>query len=169
MASTSTAIPAIFTNLRCGFLARVLSAAAVVLVVVVSAMTAGPATVTAQQQQQPQISDMSLAPGSAAQSGSILLTIFLKHDESKTLDQIQAQLKDQGFYKAFPPEGAEVISWYVMMGVGQVVTLRLPAERLRDVNRAIERTAWGAYRTEFFPTYDYKNIAEDMHAKALAQ
>jgi hypothetical protein len=36
---------------------------------------------------------------------------------------------------------------YVMMGVGQVVTLRLPASRLREVNRILENTAWGSYRT----------------------
>ena len=41
-----------------------------------------------------------------------------------------------------------------MMGLGQVVTLRFPSERLRDVNSAIEHTAWGGYRTEFYPTYD---------------
>jgi len=44
------------------------------------------------------------------QAGSFLLTIFLKHDESKTLDQINAQLKAQGFDKAFPPEGTQVVS-----------------------------------------------------------
>ena len=52
----------------------------------------------------------------------------------------------------------EVVSWYVMMGIGQVVTLRLPASRLREVNRVLENTAWGSYRTEFYPTYDYKTI-----------
>ncbi|MGB8235252.1 MAG: hypothetical protein WCF35_05280 [Pseudolabrys sp.] len=35
------------------------------------------------------------------------------------------QLREQGFYKAFPPAGIEVVSWYVMMGIGQVVTLRV--------------------------------------------
>ena len=135
--------------------------------VVLIAIALGTVTLPAQQAQQPQVSDMSLAQGS--QGGSFLLTIFLKHDESKNLDQINAQLKAQGFYKAFPPEGTEVVSWYVMMGVGQVVTLRVPAERLRDVNRAIEQTAWGGYRTEFYPTYDYKSIGEDNHAKALAR
>ena len=43
-----------------------------------------------------------------AEKGSFLLTIFFRHDESKTLDQINAQLKAQGFYKAFPPEGTQV-------------------------------------------------------------
>jgi hypothetical protein len=91
--------------------------------------------------------------------GSFLLTIFLRHDQSKTLDQINEHLKVSGYYKKFPPEGIEVVSWYVMMGIGQVVTLRVPAERLREVNRAIEESAWGGFRTEFYPTYDYKAIA----------
>jgi hypothetical protein len=53
-----------------------------------------------------------------------------------------------------------------MMGVGQVVTLRLPASRLREVNRILENTAWGSYRTEFYPTCDYKAIRTAAHEKA---
>ena len=94
--------------------------------------------------------------------GTFLLTIFLKHDESKTLPQINQQLKEQGYFKAFPPPGVEVVSWYVMMGIGQVVTLRVPADKLREVNRVIESTAWGGYRTEFYPTYDYKAAAQKL-------
>ena len=56
-----------------------------------------------------------------------------------------------------------------MMGIGQVVTLRVPAERLRDVNLAIEETAWGGYHTEFYPTYDYKPIAEQILARERAK
>lgn len=108
-------------------------------------------------------------PAETSDKGTFLLTIFLKHDQSKPLEQINAQLRQQGFYKAFPPAGVEVVSWYVMMGIGQVVTLRVPADRLRDVNRAIEQTAWGGYRTEFYPTYDYKAIGEQSHAKAQEQ
>jgi hypothetical protein len=97
---------------------------------------------------------------------AIMLTIFLKHDQSRPLGELNAQLEKQGFYKAFPPEGVEVVSWYVMMGVGQVVTLRLPASRLREVNRIFETSAWGAYRTEFYATYDYKPIGIANHDKA---
>jgi hypothetical protein len=100
---------------------------------------------------------------------AVLLTIFLKHDQSRPLSALNAQLEQQGYYKTFPPAGIEVVSWYVMMGIGQVVTLRLPASRLREVNRAIENTAWGSYRTEFYPTYDYKGIAQGLRDKALAQ
>ena len=100
---------------------------------------------------------------------AVMLTIFLKHDQSRPLSELNAQLERQGYYKAFPPAGIEVVSWYVMMGIGQVVTLRLPASRLREVNRVFENTAWGSYRTEFYPTYDYKAIGVAAHDKALAQ
>ena len=96
----------------------------------------------------------------------VMLTIFLKHDQSRPLSELNAQLEKQGYYKAFPPQGVEVVSWYVMMGIGQVVTLRLPASRLREVNRILENSAWGSYRTEFYPTYDYKAIGIAQHDKA---
>jgi hypothetical protein len=97
---------------------------------------------------------------------AIMLTIFLRHDQSRPLAELNAQLEKQGFYKAFPPDGVEVVSWYVMMGIGQVVTLRLPASRLREVNRIFETMAWGVYRTEFYATYDYKPIGIANHDKA---
>lgn len=97
---------------------------------------------------------------------AVMLTIFLKHDQTRPLGELNAQLEKQGFYKAFPPAGVEVVSWYVMMGIGQVVTLRLPASRLREVNRILEDTAWGAYHTEFYPTYDYKAVGLANHEKA---
>jgi hypothetical protein len=100
------------------------------------------------------------------EKGTFLLTIFLKHDQSKTLSEIQAQLKRSGFERNFPPEGVEVVSWYVLMGIGQVVTLRVPAEKLREVNLAIEQRAWAAFRTEFYATYDYKPIWESERKKA---
>ena len=87
-------------------------------------------------------------------SDAILLTIFLRHDQSLNLTKIHKLQDEQGFWKAFPPEGTAVISWYVMMGIGQVVTLEVPASKLRDVNLALEKTAWKAFRTEFYPTYD---------------
>ncbi|MBR0796469.1 hypothetical protein JQ615_13825 [Bradyrhizobium jicamae] len=102
----------------------------------------------------------------AASDSTIMVTIFFKHDQSRPLGELNAQLERQGFYKAFPPEGVEVVSWYVMMGVGQVVTLRLPASQLREVNRVIENSAWGAYHTEFYPTYDYKAVGIAKHATA---
>jgi hypothetical protein len=97
---------------------------------------------------------------------AVMLTIFFKHDQTRPLDELNAQLQKQGFYKVFPPPGVEVVSWYVMMGIGQVVTLRVPADQLRAVNRTVEQNAWGAYRTEFYPTYDYKPIWEAQRKKS---
>ena len=102
----------------------------------------------------------------ATPDNAVLLTVFLKHDQSRPLGELDAQLAKQGFYKAFPPPGIEVVSWNVVMGIGQVVTLRLPASRLREVNRVLEDTAWGVYRTEFYPTYDFKPIGMAEHEKA---
>ena len=101
-------------------------------------------------------------PAPQAQDDTILLTIFLRHDQSKPLEEINAQLRRQDYYQKFPPPGIEVVSWYVMMGIGQVVTLRVPAGRLREVNRAIEESAWGAFRTEFYPTYDLKAVQAEL-------
>jgi hypothetical protein len=99
-------------------------------------------------------------PAPDAGKGMVMLTIFLKHDQSKTVTEINEQLKRQGWYDKFPPKDIEIVSWYVMMGIGQVVTLRLPGERLREVNLAVEQSGWGAYRTEFYPTYDFKPVWE---------
>lgn len=100
-----------------------------------------------------------LTPATQVQKESeFLLTIFLKHDQGKTLDEIQKKLTETGFYKNFPPAGTEVESWKVVMGVGQVITLRVPPSKLRDVNVALEKMAWGSFRTEFYPSYDFLPI-----------
>ena len=92
----------------------------------------------------------------------ILLTVFLKHDQSKTLDEIGKELDATGFWTRFPPEGVGVESWYVLMGIGQVVTLRVPPDRLRAVNRVVEQTAWKAFRTEFYATYDLWPVVQQI-------
>lgn len=105
----------------------------------------------------------------ATPDNALLLTVFLKHDQSRPLSELNAQLAKQNFYKAFPPPGVEVLSWTVVMGIGQIITLRMPAPRIREINRILEDTAWGPYRTEFFPTYDYKAVGMGEHEKALGQ
>ena len=61
----------------------------------------------------------------------ILLTIHLKHQKDKNLEEINAKLDAAGFW---------------------------PATKLRDVNLAIEQCAWGAFDTEFYPTYDFQLV-----------
>lgn len=47
------------------------------------------------------------------------------------------------------------------MGIGQVVTLEVPAHKLREVNLAIESSAWKAFSTEFYPTYNLYPVFKD--------
>ena len=105
-------------------------------------------------------------PESFDQPGKMLLTVFLRHDETKTVDEINVHLRQTGWYQKFPPAGVEVVGWFVMMGIGQVAILRLPPDRLRDTNRIIESAAWGGYRKEFYPTYDYRGYREQAKRQA---
>lgn len=102
-------------------------------------------------------------------SDAVLLTVFLKHDQAKTLGEINEDLRKHGYFDTFPPQGVEVVSWYVVMGIGQIVTLRVPPAKVREVNRVLEDTAWGAYRTEFFLSYDYKAAAEQQRREMQAK
>ncbi len=95
----------------------------------------------------------------------ILLTIHLKHQKDKNLAEINAKLDAAGYWKRFPPPGCEVVSWYVMMGIGQVVTLSVPPSKLREVNLAIEQCAWGAFDTEFYATYDFMPVFKRLKAE----
>jgi hypothetical protein len=101
----------------------------------------------------------------SAGEGEILLTVFLKHQKDKNLQEINAKLEKAEFWKMFPPEGIEVVNWFVMMGIGQVAVLKVPGHRLREVNLAIEKSAWGAFDTEFYPTYDFMPVLKSIKAQ----
>jgi len=90
----------------------------------------------------------------AEPSDSIMITIMLKHHQDKNLKQLKEIEDENGFLENFPPPSARVISWYVMMGIGQVVTVKIPASELRTLNLSVENSVWGAFSTEFYPTYD---------------
>jgi hypothetical protein len=95
-------------------------------------------------------------------SDHFLLTIFLRHDQSKNIAEINKELEATNFWRDFPPQGIEIQSWYVMMGIGQVVTLRVPPARLREVNMTIESKAWKPFRTEFYATYDFMPVQKKL-------
>jgi hypothetical protein len=92
----------------------------------------------------------------------VMLTVLLHHDQSKTLDEIMAHLKKTGFYRDFPPEGSELVSWVVAMSYGFVINLKVESDKVRSVNRYMEQKAWGAFRYEVFPSYDFAPIAADL-------
>ena len=96
------------------------------------------------------------------EGGDILLTVFLKHDQSKVLEEFQTTLDARDWWRRFPPEGVEIVSWTVAMGLGQIVTLRLPPDRLQAVNVELERSAWGVFRTEMFVSYDFLKVRDRL-------
>lgn len=96
---------------------------------------------------------------------TMLLTIVLKHDQSMNLDQIQAHMKAMDWWERFPVAGTRVVSWTVAMGLGQIVTLELPPALLPQVNVELERSAWGVFRTECYPTYDFVPVRERIRER----
>lgn len=89
---------------------------------------------------------------------SVLVTVVLKHQQNKNLQEIRRVLEAQGFWDMFPPEDSRVISWTLAMGLGHVIVLQLPANAIRRLNLAIENGAWGAYDSEIYLSYDYQSI-----------
>ena len=104
------------------------------------------------------VAPMVAGPG----DGQMMMTVFMRHDQAKNLKEINETLFKQGYFDQFPPAGVEVVSWYVVMGIGQVITLRFPPEKLREINVVLENTMWGPYRTDFYPTYDYMQRAAEQ-------
>ena len=92
----------------------------------------------------------------------ITLSVFLKHDQGQSLDEFQTKLDDRGWWENFPPDGVEIVSWNVVMGIGQIATLRLPPSKLQAVNVALEKYAWGVFQTEVYATYDFKIVRERL-------
>jgi hypothetical protein len=97
----------------------------------------------------------------------VLVTVILRPDQSRNLEETIKIQEESGFWAKFPPDGIVVESWYAAMGMGFVVTLRVPPARLREVNRSVEQNAWKIYRSEFYPTYDFREIARGQREKAL--
>jgi len=89
----------------------------------------------------------------------LLVTVILRHDQSKSLDEIVAHVKETGFYRDFPPEGSELVSWTVAMSYGFIIQLRTEPSALRNLNLFFEKKAWGAFRYEVYPSYDFEPIA----------
>ena len=97
-----------------------------------------------------------------ADEEKVLLTVILHHDQSKTLDRIMEHAQKTGFYRDFPPEGTELVSWVVAMSFGFIIQVRVEVDKVRALNRYMEEKAWGAWRYEVYPSYDFVPIAAQL-------
>ncbi len=109
-------------------------------------------------------SALACAEDYSIESDSVLITIILKHQQDKSLAELQELQDKNQFWQSFPPAGMAIESWYVVMGLGQVITLRVAPRDLRKLNLAVEKTAWGAFTTEIYPTYEFQEIAKQIKA-----
>ena len=102
-----------------------------------------------------------------ASDQSIQVTVFLRHDQSKTLHEIFEHTRSTGFYRDFPPEGVELIYWDTVMSFGFVMHLKVEPGALRNLNRFMEEKAWGAFRYECHPSSDFKAIAAQAKKEGI--
>jgi hypothetical protein len=102
-------------------------------------------------------------------SDKMLVTVVLKHQQDKNLSELQKKMDENKFWQSFPPKNMEIDSWYVMMGLGQVITLKVYPKELRTLNLAIEKSAWGIFETNIYPTYEFKEIAKSIKAKKVLE
>ena len=67
------------------------------------------------------------ASAAVPQAGSFMLTVFLRHDQTKTVDQINEHLKQTGWYDKFPPDGVDnLLRWTgTLFGAGSMQDLAL--------------------------------------------
>jgi hypothetical protein len=101
----------------------------------------------------------------ADDTSKVTLTVILRPNQDLSTQEIQQQMLDNAFWKTFPPDFAEIFSWYSVMGVGQIITLRIPISKLSEFNETVQNAAWGAYTVEFYITYDYMPFWKDMKGK----
>lgn len=95
----------------------------------------------------------------------VLLTLILKHHAGLVLDDIQSRLKASDWWERFPIKGTRVVSWTVAMGLGQIVTLEVPPHLLGQVNLELERSAWGVFKVEVYPSYDFVPVRERIKVR----
>ncbi len=96
---------------------------------------------------------------------SIMVTVFLRHQQTNPVDSIQNKVMKQKFYEKLTASHAKILSWNVVMGIGQILTLKFKPQYLREVNNVFELGAWGGFNTEFYPTYDFLPVYPKMLEK----
>lgn len=106
-------------------------------------------------------------PAPIATTETVLVTVVLRHDQSLNITEIVDRARANGLYDSFPPAGAEIRGWTIAMGLGQIVTLELPPSEIRNLNRALEFGAWGAFETDVYLGYDFLEIAQRLHSGAF--
>jgi hypothetical protein len=112
--------------------------------------------------------DAKNSPGPAPQApvvdtltDSVLVTVVLKYQQDKNFAELRRLLEAQGFWDMFPISEARVVSWNIAIGLGHIITLKMPAGSVRRLNLAIQNGAWGAFNSDIYLSYEYLPIWKD--------
>jgi len=124
---------------------------ALALTLVVMAAHGLPGTVVLAQQDPAQIQP---------NPDAVLMAVYLKQTQEMNLDQMSAAIRGGGFWKVFPPEGVKIAGWYILMGIGHLVLLEVPPAKVRELNRSLESAAYGIFRVEVHPGYDFLPVVK---------
>ncbi|UKB81809.1 hypothetical protein LF887_12380 [Chryseobacterium sp. MEBOG06] len=100
---------------------------------------------------------------------SVMVTVIMRHIQENPVDSIQARVMKQKFYQKLDKSHTRIVSWNVVMGIGQIITLRFKPEYTREVNQVFESGAWGGFKTEFYPSYDFLPVYPVMLEKEKKQ
>ena len=104
-------------------------------------------------------------PAAGDGSQPVLVTVVLKHDETIDMEERSAILTQKGWWDSFPPEGCEVVEWYFAMGLGHLVILSVRPDKVAALNVEVQRSCWGVYGTDFYLSYDFKPLREEIAKK----
>lgn len=96
---------------------------------------------------------------------SMMMTVIIKHQQQAPVDSIQARIMKQRFYGKLDKSHVSILSWNVVMGIGQIITLKFKSNYIREINQVFESGAWGGFTTEFYPTYDFLPVYPQMLEK----
>lgn len=100
-------------------------------------------------------------PAADTLTDSVLVTIVLKYQQDKNFPELRRILEAQGFWDLFPLAESRVVSWNIAIGLGHIVTLKMPSGSVRRLNLAIQNGAWGAFNSEVYLSYEYMPIWKD--------
>lgn len=64
---------------------------------------------------------------------TLLVTVILRHDQSKNLDEIMTYLNETGFYREFPPEGS-VTGKFAEEGESGTILTRSSCNNIRIIH-----------------------------------
>ncbi|QDG49590.1 hypothetical protein FIV42_02190 [Persicimonas caeni] len=99
---------------------------------------------------------------------STFVTLVLHQKKAESLVAFKEQLKENGFQEAFPPEGVEIVSWTGSLGLGHVITLRLPTYKIPEVREVIEDRQWGDIEPKLYSSYDFEPFWKDIGGETNA-